>query len=209
MRCLIFLNGRYDENQMFNTTYSDLLIAADGGVKYLLSHGILPHIFVGDGDSVEKSDLEFLRKKGCQVILYPTEKDEIDAELAIKEALKRNPDEIFIFGWQGDRLDMLLALIYLMGHCSKKIKAISGDLEMGVVKEAETLEARKGEKWSILPICGDALRVSLKGFKYELDEKDLPCSKPFGVSNVAISESVTIKVSQGKVVYFRWKKEPL
>ncbi len=209
MRCLIFLNGKYDETQKLEIDETDLLIAADGGVRFLLARGLLPHIFVGDADSINESELEFLRKSGCEVILYPKEKDEIDAELAINEAVKRKAEHIVIVGWQGDRFDMFLALVYLMCQCKTKIKAVSDNLDMGVVSGTETLDARIGEKWSVLPICGDALKVSLKGFKYELKEKDMPCSKPFGVSNVAISNRVTISVTAGRVVYFRWKKEPL
>ncbi|AEH51157.1 thiamine diphosphokinase [Pseudothermotoga thermarum] len=209
MRCLLFLNGKYGEREEIKLDPTDLLIAVDGGVKFLLSRGLLPHIFVGDADSVDQSQLKMLEKSGCEVMLYPQEKDEIDAELAIEEAIKRQAQQIIVVGWKGDRIDMILALIYLMARCKVPIKAVSDDLEMGTVSGEALLEAEVGEKWSILPICGDASKVTLKGFKYNLCEAVMPCLKPFGVSNVALSNRVFISVKEGKVVYFRWRREPL
>ncbi|MEJ5230496.1 thiamine diphosphokinase [Pseudothermotoga sp. U03pept] len=209
LRAIVFLNGDYTEQQVGSLMENDIVVAVDGGAKYLLKRRITPRIFVGDADSVEKSVLEELLKLGCEVYLYPEDKDEIDAQLAIERVLQLGVDEIIIRGWQGERLDMILALIYLM-HKYHDVKMIAKDdnLEMGVITGHVELDSVEGEKWSILPICGDAAGVTLEGFKYPLHKGSMPCHKPFGVSNVAITSKVRITVEKGSVVYFRWIRQP-
>ncbi|MEJ5228994.1 MAG: thiamine diphosphokinase [Pseudothermotoga sp.] len=209
LRAIVFLNGDYTGQQVGNLTENDIVVAVDGGAKYLLSRKIAPRIFVGDADSVERNVIEELLKQGCEVYLYPEDKDEIDAQLAIEKVLQLGADEIIIRGWQGERLDMILALIYLMcRYRGTKIFAKDDNLEMGVITDHVELDAVEGEKWSILPICGDASGVTLEGFKYPLYGKSMPCHEPFGVSNIAVASRVRITVEKGSVVYFRWKRQP-
>lgn len=208
MRCALFLNGNCEDLTKNEFKEYDLLVAVDGGAKRLLKAGLVPDMFVGDGDSLDESDLNQLKKLGCEVFLYPKEKDEIDTELALRKVIEKGAREIDIFCWMGERLDMLLALIYLMGSFDVKITAKSESLIVGVVSSEAELEANPNEKWSIIPIGGDAHCVSLKGFKYEIFRRNMPCDHPYGVSNVAISSKVKIVVEEGKVAYFRWLKEP-
>ncbi len=210
LRAIIFLNGDYSKQSLSQFQSDDMIFAVDGGTKYLLSNKTVPDIFVGDADSVDENTLKNLTALGCRIYLYPEDKDKIDAQLAIEKAIEFGAREIVIKGWQGERIDMVLALIYLMCKYSDiSVIAKDDNLEMGVVRSEIELDSVTGEKWSILPICGDATGVTLEGFKYTLKEKDMPCTEPFGVSNIATSEKVKITVKEGMVVYFRWIKQPL
>lgn len=209
LRTVIFLNGDYSKQGLGCLRKDDFIIAVDGGAKYLLDNGIKPHIFVGDADSVDEGSLGKLETLGSTLYLYPEDKDKIDAQLAIEKAIELGADEIVIRGWQGERIDMILALIYLMcKYPDRTIIAKDDNLQMGVVYSEMILDATEGEKWSILPICGDAIGVTLEGFKYALAGMSMPCQEPFGVSNVAVAEKVKIRVRKGMVVYFRWIKQP-
>ncbi|HBT39709.1 MAG: Thiamine diphosphokinase [Thermotoga sp. 50_1627] len=208
MRSALFLNGDCEDFEGVDLEDYDLVIAVDGGAKRFLKAGLVPDLFVGDGDSLDESDLNELRALGCEVLLFPKEKDEIDTELALRKAIERGAKEIDIFCWTGERLDMLLALMYLMGSLNIKVTAKSQKLIVGVVSREAELEANPNEKWSIIPIAGDAYGVTLKGFRYEIAHRDMPCEHPYGVSNIAISSRVKISVERGKVAYFRWLKKP-
>ncbi|WP_448522983.1 thiamine diphosphokinase [Pseudothermotoga sp.] len=208
MKSALFLNGECEDFEAVDLKDYDLVIAVDGGAKRFLKLGLVPDLFVGDGDSLDESDLNELKALGCEVLLFPKEKDEIDTELALRMAIERGAEEIDVFCWMGERLDMLLALMYLMASLNVKITAKSRKLIVGVVSKEVELEAKLNEKWSIIPIAGDAHGVTLKGFKYEIVRKDMPCEHPYGVSNVAVSSKVKISVERGKVAYFRWLKEP-
>jgi len=208
VKSALFLNGECEDFEAVDLKDYDLVIAVDGGAKRFLRAGLVPDLFVGDGDSLDESDLNELKALGCEVLLFPKEKDEIDTELALRKAIEKGAEEIDIFCWMGERLDMLLALIYLMASLNVKVTAKSRKLIVGVVSKEVELEANPNEKWSIVPIVGDAYGVTLKGFKYEIVGKDMPCEHPYGVSNVAVSSKVKISVERGKVAYFRWLKEP-
>ncbi|MCS7174483.1 thiamine diphosphokinase [Pseudothermotoga sp.] len=208
MRVAIFLNGECEDLASIPLDQYDLLIAVDGGAKHFLRKHLIPHLFIGDGDSVDESDLDELKVLGCEMFIFPKEKDEIDAELALRKAIEKGASEVDIFCWNGERLDMLLALMYLMAAFNVKITAKSDKLFMGIVSGEIELDAKPGEKWSILPIAGDAYGVTLKGFKYEISRKDMLWNSPYGVSNVSVSQKVKVTVERGKVAYFRWLKEP-
>ena len=205
MICL-FLNGTYEDKEYYRKamTECDRLIAVDGGADFLKNLGILPDVFVGDMDSVSEETVEWLKEKKIPMKVYPKEKDETDLELALLEV---EDFPVKIFGWDGERLDMILALFYLMSRF-KEVYAVSSKLEIGYVEKEKTLEAVPGETWSILPLGGDAKRVSLRGFKYEIFRKDMKIEKPYGVSNIAKSDKVRISVEKGGVIYFRWKRKP-
>lgn len=207
---MIFLNGDYSKQLPGSLETADLVIAADGGARYLLHKGIKPDIYVGDADSVDEEVLRKLETLGCKIHLHSADKEKIDAQLAIEKAIELGAREIVIRGWQGERIDMILALIYLMcKYPDLTIVAKDDNLQMGVVHSEMVLDAVKDEKWSILPVCGNAANVRLQGFRYELAGMDMPCQEPFGVSNIAVAEKVKISVQEGKVVYFRWIKQPL
>lgn len=208
MKVAVFLNGECEDFLCIPFDNYDLLVAVDGGVRHFLRAGLVPDVFVGDGDSVDESDLRKLSGSNCEVLVFPREKDEIDAELALRKAVERGASEIDVFCWMGERLDMLFALIYLMGTFDARITAKSDKLIVGVTSGEMELDAEPGEKWSILPIGGDAHGVTLSGFKYEIRQRDMPWRSPYGVSNVAVSRRVKVTVESGKVAYFRWLKEP-
>jgi len=206
LTCL-FLNGIYEDKEFYRKAMveCDHLIAVDGGADFLKDLEILPDIFVGDMDSVSEETVRWLKEKKVPMRVYPQEKDETDLELAL---LMVKDFPVKIFGWNGERVDMILALLYLMSRF-KEVYAVSSELEIGYVEGEKTLEAIPGETWSILPLGRDAERVSLKGFEYEIYKRDMKIIKPYGVSNVARSNRVRISVEKGGVIYFRWKRKPL
>lgn len=62
--------------------------------------------------------------------LFPEEKDEIDLELALQQF---ESEEKIVFGWQGDRLDMILALFYLLKRFKNTVLE-SENLTIGYVE---------------------------------------------------------------------------
>ena len=197
---LLSLNGKCDVN-LKEIDY-DVSVGVDGGTNHFLKLGIFPDIVIGDFDSFS-GEVE-----GAERIEFPAEKDEIDAELAIMESFRRGAELVKIACWRGERADMEYALYLLLQRFEPlSVRLISKKLEIIYIKGKTSLSARYGEKWSILPIGKDAV-VTLKGFKYEIFEKKMPIDKPYGVSNVALKDEVTIDVLEGGVLVFRWKKEP-
>lgn len=64
-----------------------LVIAADGGLAHARVLGVNPQLLVGDLDSVEAADLR--RHESVPVESHPTDKDQLDLELALAAAWAR------------------------------------------------------------------------------------------------------------------------
>ncbi|MGQ9855320.1 MAG: thiamine diphosphokinase [Fervidobacterium sp.] len=206
MKASIILNGN-SNGTMYIT--GELIVACDGGAEELRRRGIVPHVLIGDMDSISDDTLEYFESKGVKIQVYPHEKDETDFELALNYAFKHGATEVEILNWQGERIDMILAMIGLMSKYDN-VTAISDNCEVGVIKAGEnsdrTLKAVRGEIWSFIPLC--SAEFSIEGFKYKFDG-NMEITSPIGVSNVALNSEMKVNVRQGKVVYVRWKKRPL
>ncbi len=205
MRALLVLNGTCDEEFLVSSIRShDILIGVDGGNEILVRLGFEPDVSIGDFDSFDPRNL-----KRSEILRFPSKKDEIDAELALKFCHERGFENVTVACWMGERLDMIYALFGLMaGFPQNWVVLDSKKLRIGVVKEKAELEARNGELWSILPI-GERAVLSLRGFEYTLERSQMNIEKPYGVSNVALTDRVEIEVHEGKVIYFRWMERPL
>lgn len=203
LKATIVLNG-VSNGTMFIT--GEMLIAADGGAEELRRRNLLPDVIIGDLDSISDESIEYFQSKGVKIQVYPHEKDETDLELAINYALKYGATEIEILNWQGERIDMIIAMIGLMSKY-ENITAVADNCEIGLLSTGEhSLKAIRDEIWSFIPLC--EADFSISGFKYSFDGK-MSITSPIGVSNEALENNVKVNVRSGKVVYIRWKKKPL
>ncbi|OAA31095.1 hypothetical protein AT15_08960 [Kosmotoga arenicorallina S304] len=210
----IFLGGKKDSSDTFLrriVELSNFIVAVDSGAEYLKELGIIPDLLIGDFDSITPETLNWCISKKVKTIRFPHEKDETDTELALKEVSLRSFERVLLLTATGEREDHFLATLLLMLQFSDKfeIKILSERLEVGVINGSKTLQAIPGETWSVFPL-GDAIpSVTLKGFKYELNDVKMPFEKPFGISNIAVKSKVLISAEKGKVVYFRWSGKSL
>lgn len=85
-------------------------IGADFGATFLLNHGIIPQIAIGDFDSTFPKTMEKLKNAVTEIRCFPPQKDYTDTQLAVKVALTEfQADQINLFGATGGRLDQLLS----------------------------------------------------------------------------------------------------
>ncbi|PIQ72040.1 thiamine diphosphokinase, partial [Candidatus Roizmanbacteria bacterium CG11_big_fil_rev_8_21_14_0_20_37_16] len=129
-RAIIFVNGNLSDLSQAKKIINkeDCLIAADGAVKHILKLKLIPKIIIGDLDS---TPLSLQKELKVQFIKYPRKKDKTDFELAVDYCLENKFQEIIIFGVLGDRIDHLMANIFLLAKIQTenptiKIKVIEG-----------------------------------------------------------------------------------
>src|SRR5437763_16398875 len=83
-----------------------MIIAADGGALALERWKILPHLVVGDMDSLGDAGAQRLARQGVAVAKFAAAKDESDLELAVAHAVTAGATNITILGaLAGERLD--------------------------------------------------------------------------------------------------------
>ncbi len=210
-RAIIFVNGNLsDVSQAKKTiTDEDYLIAVDGGVKHVLKLGLVPQVVIGDFDSTPLL-LQKKLKKMCKglinqtptLIKYPKKKNKTDFELAIDLCLERNFHEIIIFGILGDRIDHLMANIFLLTKTqteneSIKIKVVEGNKEIFILNKVITINGKIGDEISIIPVSEKLDGITTNGLGYRLNNETLLFGSTRGISNVLNKISAKITVADG------------
>src|SRR5947208_9964167 len=99
----------------------DFIVAADGGAFALERWKVLPHLVVGDMDSLGQAGVERLARQGIAVAKFPANKDESDLELAVTQAIGAGAQEIVLLGaLGGERLDHEAANLLLLADRSEE-----------------------------------------------------------------------------------------
>lgn len=165
----------------FTPEKNDIIIAVDAGYAYLESIGIIPHLVVGDFDS-----LEYIPNHP-NVETHPAVKDDTDTMLAIKEGIAMGCTRFMIFGGTGGRI----------AHTLGNLQALSFIAESGfegyMIDEKYIFTAINNSTLvfsnqhrgyiSALPWGAKQAEISIKGLKYELECSPLPHNRPLGISN--------------------------
>lgn len=178
------------------TVKGAFIIAADAGVGKLNKAGIVPNLIIGDFDSYGE------RPNGENVRVFPVEKDDTDTMLALKEAIKRGFDTVYISGGIGGELDHTVANLQALLYARKN--GVSAFLADGiqtatVIDSASPLffdEDMRG-RCSVFAFGGDAHGVDIKGLKYEAEDVTLSPSFPLGVSNAFNGKNASVSVKNG------------
>jgi len=186
---------------------AELVIAADSGLRHAQPLGLSPDLIVGDFDSVSAADLA--RYPHVPHQRHPPEKDRLDLELAVDEALKRGAKELIIVGGLGDRFDQSLAAVLLVARLKGRGERVfmhSGDKQVHLLVGAEqlTLPLPIGQRFSLLSLApelsGEALSVvSVSNAKYPLDRHRLELGMGLGVSNEVAATPLEVATEAGLV----------
>jgi thiamine pyrophosphokinase len=179
---------------------ADLLIAADGGALPLLRAGIVPHVAIGDMDSIDAAGLVELAAHGVALRRFPREKDETDLELALLYAAAIGATAIDILGALGGRWDHTLANVALLALPElreRRTRLLADRQTLFLVRDAAMLEGHAGDTVSLLPLAGDAHGVTTKGLRYPLDDATLSYERARGVSNVLLDPPGHVSLREG------------
>lgn len=185
-------------------TGEELVIAADGGLAHTRKLGIVPDVILGDFDSLGYTP------EGANV--FPVEKDDTDAMLAVRRGLAEECDLFFLYGsLDGPRLDHTVAnfqtLQFLADHGARGY-LVGNDTVVTVVKN-DTLRFSQDAKGTVSVFClgPDAKGVTLRGLYYPLENGTLTPGFPLGVSNHFTGEPAEISVQNGSLLVI-WEKGP-
>ena len=200
--CVIFCAAGFDSlaEEIQN---EDLLIAADGGVKHTVGLGLTPDVVLGDFDS-----LGFV-PEGAEV--FPVEKDDTDAMLAVRWGLDRGYSRFMIYGGlDGERLDHTLANYQALQYLADRgaVGYLAGQRYLATVVKNGKLSFPAEAKGIVSVFClgPDAEGVTLRGLKYPLEEGTLSSGFPLGVSNHFVGEKAEISVNDGSLLVL-WDRE--
>ena len=195
-KCIIFCAAGFD-SLLHSVTEQDFVIAADGGLRHVEQCGIMPNAILGDFDSLGYTP------EGS--VVFPVEKDDTDAMLAVRAGLQRGCDEFILYGaLDGDRVDHTVANFQLLAYLADR--GARGTL-LGLKQCATVIKNGKtafpGEYrgiFSVFCLGADAEGVSIRGGQYEVEQVSLTSGFPLGVSNHFIGKDVEISVENGRLL---------
>lgn len=179
---------------------ADLLIAADGGARHLLTHGFLPHLAIGDFDSLVPTWLAQLESRDVAIERYPVHKNETDLELALLAAIGRGATQLRVLAALGGRPDQHLANLQLLTHpalAEADVRLLQAGWEVFVIRRAATIHGAAGELVSLLPMTEEVTGIVTDGLYYPLRNESLRLGPARGVSNVLIDSTAHVTVQSG------------
>ncbi|MCM3767967.1 thiamine diphosphokinase [Neobacillus niacini] len=191
-------------------TENEVWVGVDRGVFHLLSRNIQPMMAFGDFDSVSERELAFIESKITNLKRFKPEKDETDTELALNWAVAQKPEEIRLFGATGGRLDHLLANVQLLTKplsqgISTKISLIDRkNIAYLAGPGTYTVEKMLEKKYiSFVPLTLNVSDLTLRGFKFPLENRHISIGSTLCISNELISEYGTFSFSEGILIVIR------
>ncbi len=213
MNTLIISGGNVDTeflNKTINNFSYDNIIAVDKGLESLYLLKILPNHIVGDFDSVNKDIINFYLDKNIQIHKYNPEKDYTDTDIAIKLAINLNSTNITVLGATGTRIDHTLANIHILCDCLENqinCELIDPNNKIYLIDSNKKIENRHsyGKYISLIPLTSTVNGVTLKGFKYPLQDYTLKIGESLGISNELSNDVATIELKEGILIVIESK----
>ena len=204
-KCLIFCAGGFDVLQVPPET-GDFVLAADGGLAHLEKLGLRPQEILGDFDSLGYTPAD--------ARVFPVEKDDTDAMLAVRRGLGLGYREFHLYGaLDGDRLDHTVANYQLLKFLSDRDAfgyLIGKNWIVTALKNGTlTFPAEAEGICSLFCLGADARGVTIRGLHYELENGTLTPGFPLGVSNHFTGKESTIEVKDGSILVMWDRKNGL
>lgn len=194
--CVIFCAGGF-AGLVAPVEQTDHIIAADGGLVHVQSLGLQPDGVLGDFDS--------LGYVPDSARIFPVEKDDTDAMLAVRHGLKLGYRRFLLYGsLDGPRLDHTVANFQTLQFLADRgaIGYLIGKTSVATVVKNGCLRFSPDAKGILSVFCmgQDAAGVTLSGLKYPLQDGSLTAGFPLGVSNHFIGETATVCVKDGSIL---------
>lgn len=196
--------------EQFKKEQSIYFIGADRGSLYLLEQGIIPDEAIGDFDSLADEEWLQITKQIRRIEKVNAEKDETDTELALLKALTYKPNEIYVMGITGGRLDHYESALQLVfriqkNHPQVKIKIINKQNELSILFPGQHTIMRN-ELYPFISFFTFNERVeniSLSGVKYETINDAIELGDSRFTSNELVASVGYISFSSGICLMIR------
>lgn len=180
------------------------VIACDAAAEWCIALGRVPEVAVGDFDSAVAGAPERLRAREVDVRQFPVGKDESDLALAVAVARSLGTGGLVFTAAYTERLDHTLAAI--------GTACAAADLRVTIEEPSfrATILSDRGLRSAVIDVCSGATisvlaleaasGVSLHGLQYPLQDADLPLLSSLGLSNIALSDQVTVSLASGTLL---------
>lgn len=204
-KCVIFCAAQFD-SLIEPLGGADYIIAADGGLKHTKILGVQPDEILGDFDSLGYTP------QGASV--FPVEKDDTDAMLAVRRGLSLGYREFLLYGsLDGPRLDHTVANFQTLQFLADRGGVgylVGKDSLVTVLKNGKiTFPAGNDGLISVFCMGSDAKGVTETGLYYGVEKVTLTAGFPLGASNHFTGKEAAITVEDGSLLILWDRKNGL
>jgi len=201
-KCLIFCAAEFD-TLVQAVSEDDYIIAADGGLAHLQNVNLSPHEILGDFDSLGYTPHD--------ARVFPVEKDDTDAMLAVRRGLSLGYREFILYGsLDGPRLDHTVANFQTLQFLADRDAwgyLVGKNQMVTVVKNGSLIFPETSEGiLSVFCLGRDTEGVTLENLYYPLENGTLSCGFPLGVSNHFVGKQAKITVKNGSLLVI-WERK--
>lgn len=194
-------------SKLYQKDEGEYLIGVDGGAKVLIKNRLPIDLAIGDFDSAQFNEI---KAKSKNIILYPPNKDKSDLELTLNYifspefqtnySAKKRIEKIIIYNATGRRLDHYRATMNLLvRYMHLPIEVIDNHNYIYIVNSRTTFKKTNYRYISFFAIDPNTT-ISLKGFKYDLQDHELGMYDNLCLSNEIIAEEASLLTNNKKVM---------
>ena len=198
----LFFNGQLRGSKKF---YSNLIekqkgdiYCADGGANIAYQLNLIPKEIYGDLDSIKDEVKDFFTKENVKFIKFNVEKDYTDSELVLNE-IEKKYDKIYAIAALGGSIDHELTNINLLNRYSNLI-FVSQKEKMFKIEKSYNFSNMKNKKVSFIIFSDKVKDLTLKGFKYDVENLDLTKGETRCVSNIIEKTEARLTLKNGALL---------
>ena len=179
-------------------------IGVDKGALTLARNGKRMLLAIGDFDSVEESDLAYIKEYSDTLIQLNPIKDDTDSEAAVMYAIQKGYQKIHLYGGLGGRLDHAMINLRLVSRFPETVYL--HDQNNFIYSLAEGVHSIDKRDYTYISFfTEDKATISLEGFKYPLDKQQLTNKDTYTTSNEILEDRGIVTVHAGKVTVIQSK----
>jgi len=192
----LFLNGEKPKTIPNLKKYSEIF-CTDGAFNFLEKEGILPHLIIGDFDSIEKLPKHIDH-------IYTPDQNFTDFEKALKIIIKKGYKNIDVFAASGLEQDHFLGNLTTALKYKNKLELTFFDDKQSYffIDKEIVLKNVLGKKISLFPFP-KAKNIFSKGLQYPLNGMNLNMAKnKIGTRNLAVENTIKLSFTKGELLIF-------
>ena len=179
-------------------------IGVDKGALTLARNGKRMLLAIGDFDSVEESDLAYIKEYSDTLLQLNPIKDDTDSEAAVMYAIEKGYQKIHLYGGLGGRLDHAMINLRLVSRFPETVYL--HDQNNFIYSLAEGVHSIDKRDYTYISFfTEDKATISLEGFKYPLDKQQLTNKDTYTTSNEILEDRGIVTVHAGKVTAIQSK----
>ncbi len=179
-------------------------IGVDKGALTLARNGKRMLVAIGDFDSVEESDLAYIKEYSDTLIQLNPIKDDTDSEAAVMYAIEKGYQKIHLYGGLGGRLDHSMINLRLVSRFPETVYL--HDQNNFIFSLGEGVHSIDKRDYTYISFFTEnEATISLEGLKYPLDKQQLTNKDTYTTSNEILEDRGIVTVHAGQVTVIQSK----